>query len=89
MRQALRIVLLFAAWLVASIFIAHLWVTNPDSFPSLPSSCWDWVDSYYQSSNAEEVADLEFIVTFSISAASLLLACSLGYVLWRKLRSMR
>lgn len=89
MRQALRIVLLFAALLVASIFIAHLWVTNPDSFPSLPSSFWDWADSYYRSSNAEEVTDLEFIVTFSVSAALLLLACSLGYALWRKLRLMR
>lgn len=89
MRQALRIVLLFAAWLVASVFIAHFWVTNPDSFPSLPSSFWDWADSYYHSSNAEEVADLEFIVTFLISAASLLLGCSLGYIILRTLQSMR
>ena len=78
-------VLRFAAWLVASLFIAHLGVTNPDSFPSLPPLFWDRVDSYYQSSNAEEVADIEFIVTFLISAAALLLACSLGKFLWRKL----
>lgn len=89
MRQAPRAVLLFSAWLITSTFAAHLWVTNPDSFPSLPRSFWDWADSYYQSTNAEEVADLEFIVTFAISAASLLSACLLGYALWRKLRSMR
>ena len=89
MRQALRIALLFAVWLAASISMAHFWVANPDSFPSLPLSCWDWADSYYQSRNAEEVADLEFIVTFSISAVALLLACLLGYLLWSKRRLMR
>lgn len=89
MRQALRIVPLFIAWLIGSIIIAHLWVTNPDSFPSLPTTLWIWADSFYKSSNAEEISDLEFIVTLSTSAAAMLLAWCLGYFLWRMLRSMR
>lgn len=89
MRHSLRVVLIFAGWLAASILIAHLWMTNPDTLPSLPASFWNWADSHYQSGNAEEVTDLEFIVTFSISAALLLLVCFLGYVLWHKIRSMR
>ncbi len=89
MKHALRVVLVFAVWLAASISIAHFWVTNADAFPSLPPWLWSWADSHYQSGNAEEVADLQFLVAFSISGVSQLLVCLLGYVIWRKIRSMR
>lgn len=87
MRQTLHVVLLITVWLVASTVIAHLWVTNPSAFPSLPSSLWAWADAHYQTGNAEEIADLEFIVTFAVSAASVVSGCALGYSVWRKLRS--
>jgi hypothetical protein len=89
MTKARGIALVVAAWLVVSVFTAHLWVTYPASFPTLPKPLWEWVDSYYQSSNAEEVADLEFVVTLTLSAASWLFACPLVYLCWRKLHLPR
>lgn len=80
---------LFFAWLTVSSLIAHLWVTNPETFPSLPRSFWTWTDSYYRSANAEEISDLEFVVAFSISAISVLIACSAGYAFFRTLHSKR
>jgi hypothetical protein len=79
-------IFLLVVWLLASLFITHLWIGHHEVFPSLPSAFWSWADSYYQSTNADEVADLEFIVLFSVSAASMLVGLSFFYILWRQLR---
>ncbi len=89
MKRTLVTALLIIVWLIVSIFIAHLWVTHPDWFPSLPARFWKWADSYYESTNAEEVSDLEFVVTFSISAFIVFLISSFISIFWRKFRAIR
>lgn len=71
------------AWLAISALISRAWVTNPEIFPSLPMALWQWADSHYQAANAEEIGDLEFIVTFTISSAAVLLAWIGTYWVWR------
>ncbi|MCC4114498.1 hypothetical protein LLG90_03930 [Aromatoleum toluclasticum] len=74
------------SWLTVSVLISHLWVTKPEMFPSLPAALWNWADSHYHAANAEEVGDLEFLVTFTISSAVLLLAWVGIYRVWRRVR---
>jgi hypothetical protein len=87
MKHTLRFILVLIGWFAASTYMAHLWVTNPASFPSLPAWFWNWADSHYQSRNAEEIANLEFFVTLAISAGFVLLICLVGYSIWRTTRS--
>lgn len=74
------------AWLAVSALISRTWVTNPEIFPDLPAALWEWADSHYRAGNAEEVGDLEFIVTFSISSAVVFFAWIGGYCIWRRKR---
>lgn len=68
MSRALKVALILAAGIFASLTLAHLWVTHPDRFPTLPESLWKAFDAFYGSRNGEELADLEFLVVFVASS---------------------
>lgn len=84
MKRVLCVAFFLGVWLVSSVVAAHFWVTRPDMFPTLPQAFWRWADAYYQAGNGEELADLELIVTFCISAIFILLMSLLSYMAWRK-----
>jgi hypothetical protein len=67
----LRITGLFAFTSMLALVIGRLWVGNPEIFPSLPSALWNWLDARYGSADAEQVADLELLVTSGFSAIML------------------
>lgn len=75
-----------AAWLALSLLISHLWVTKPEIFPALPMPLWDWADSHFRAGNAEEIADLEFLVIFTLSSAVMLFVGIGVYSVWRRAR---
>lgn len=66
--NAAKSILIVLCWLAASMFITHWWLGNPEQLPQLPSSVWQLLDKLYRSVNAEDVADLESLVCFSLSA---------------------
>lgn len=65
--KSMKSILILLRWLALSMYSAHWWLSNPEQLPHLPSSIWKRIDSLYQSVNAEQVADLEFLVCFGIS----------------------
>lgn len=71
------------SWLAISALISHAWLTHPEIFPTVPMTLWEWADSHYHAINAEEIRDLEFLVTFTIAAAVVLLAWIGAYCMWR------
>ena len=87
MKRALRIAIAFVVWVIGSLSLAHVWVTNPDTFPTLPMPLWNWLDSIYRSRNAEEVADLEFYVVLTLSSIFLLLCFTVLIIIWRLLQN--
>lgn len=89
MKRALWIAVAFAAWVIGSLSLAHVWLTNPGMFPTLPMPLWDWLDSIYRSRNAEEVADLELIVALTMWSIILLLCFAAVFVIWRRLQKKR
>ncbi|MEC4717870.1 hypothetical protein RY831_01790 [Noviherbaspirillum sp. CPCC 100848] len=66
--NAFKSIFIVLCWIAASMFLTHWWLGNPEQLPRLPSLVWEQVDKFYRSANAEDVADLEFLVCFSISA---------------------
>ena len=84
MKRALLITVAFAAWVIGSLSLAHVWMTNPEIFPTLPMPLWSWLDSIYRSRNAEEVADLAFFVVLTLSSIILLL-CFAALIVIRRL----
>lgn len=71
------------AWLLASLVTTTLWIRFPELFPTIPEALWRWADSIYQSANAEEVAELDFMVIFFIAATTLLIVIGIGRCLVR------
>lgn len=64
-------------WTAGSLFLTRLWLSKPDTSLSLPTSWWHWLDGIYGSRNAEEVADLEFLVGFVLALGVLSIAGAL------------
>lgn len=61
-------VLLFLVWVIAiSAIITRFWLLYPDYFPSIPASFAEYLASLYGAQNAEQVADLELLIGFTIS----------------------
>lgn len=89
MKRALLIAAAFAAWVIGTFSLAHVWLTNPGMFPTLPMSLWNWLDSIYRSRNAEEVADLELIVALTMWSIILLVSFVALIVIWRLLQRSR
>lgn len=89
MKRALLIAVAFAAWIIGSLSLAHVWITNPEIFPTLPMPLWNWLDNIYGSRNAEEVADLEFFVVLALSSIIFLLCFAALIVIWRLLQRNR
>lgn len=89
MKRALLVTAAFAVWVIGSLSFAHVWVTNPERFPTLPMSVWSWLDSIYRSRNAEEVADLEFFVVLTLSSIILLVCFAALIVVWRLVQRNR
>lgn len=80
MKLFFKITMLFIVIICGALTIGHFWVVNPEVFPSLPASMWNWLDAGYGSTDAEQVADLEFFVTSGISAIALSLLFFLFFV---------
>jgi len=64
MKSATKALLAFVIWTAGALLLTRLWLSNPNAVLSLPVSWWQWLDGIYGSRNAEEVADLEFLVGF-------------------------
>ena len=74
-------------WIVsATLIITHLWLTHPDSVPRFPESFWIWLIEIYGSQNGEELANLELLVTFSISLVLVSVLTFAAWVFWHRYR---
>lgn len=85
-KRTLRVLVFLFCWLFVSIVMAHLWVANVGLFPTIPRAIWEWADSFYQSSNGEELASLEFLGVSVVSSLFVALIGLLAYFLFRKKR---
>lgn len=83
--KIIRAFLLLVCWLMLSTLLTHWWISSPEPTPHLPLSVWMQLDKLYQSRNGEELADLEFFVSFIIVAVVI----GLGYFTYRCLRCRR
>jgi hypothetical protein len=77
-------------WIVsATLIITHLWLTHPDSVPRFPESFWIWLIEIYGSQNGEELANLELLVTFSISLVLVSVLSFAAWVFWHRFNAVR
>jgi hypothetical protein len=86
MKGAVKVLSAFVIWTAGSLFLTRLWLSNPDTGLSLPASWWQWMDGIYGSRNAEEIADLEFLVGFMIALLVLAVASALALYALRLVR---
>ncbi|MFC7514893.1 hypothetical protein ACFQUU_07745 [Herbaspirillum sp. GCM10030257] len=87
MKRVAKALFALVIWAAGALFLTRLWLSNPDTGLSLPASWWQWLDGIYGSSNAEEVADLEFLVGFTIALVVLAVASVLAFCALRFVRS--
>lgn len=74
-------ILLFIAWvIVASAVLTRTWLVYPDVFPAIPASLAETLATAYGARNAEEVADLEMLISFGVSVP---LVAALSWILLR------
>jgi len=80
MNKWVRLGLTFLWIVTATLITTRLWLTHPDSVPRFPESFWIWLIGIYGSQNGEELADLELLVTLSIS---FVLVSALTFTAWK------
>lgn len=72
-------------WLIVAAFIlTRWWLRNYEQLPNFSSAVWNWLANGYGARNAEEMADLEFVVTFFNSISIVFLMMLPGIFLWNR-----
>ncbi|KRB73541.1 hypothetical protein [Noviherbaspirillum sp. Root189] len=89
MKGVAKALFALVSWATGALFLTRLWLSNPDTGLSLPAPWWQWLDGVYGSSNAEEVADLEFLIGFTIALVVLAVAGTLALCALRFVRSQQ
>lgn len=71
--------------MAVSVFITRLWLAHPGLFPEFPKPIAEYFVHLYGAQNAEQVADLELLIGFSISIPFVSTITGLAWWLWRRL----
>jgi hypothetical protein len=79
--------ILIALWtIIATFVLARWWLINPDLFPTLPETLWERLSDAYGATCCEEQADLELLVSLSLSFVVVLSFTLLVLFLWRRIK---
>jgi len=73
---------------IATLITTRLWLTHPDSLPRFPESFWIWLIGIYGSQDDEELANLEMLVTLSISFVLVSVLTLTAWVFWHRFRML-
>jgi len=77
--------LLLAIWIVvATIILAHLWLTRPDLGPHTPENVSLWLITLYGSTNGENLRDLEALVALLAAFGLVSIATFATRFAWRR-----
>jgi len=82
MRRALRLVLLLAWVVLASLALGRWWMLRPDTL-------WQRVMERFNPRCCEAVADVEALVVLATALAVVLAVTGIGWLIWRRLRLAR
>jgi ethanolamine ammonia-lyase small subunit len=88
MTKLIRRGLVIVFVLLATLLIAHLWLTRPDMFPRLPERLWLSLDRLYGVQDGEDAADLEIVVALGLSFIAVLSLTGIAYWISRTLKRL-
>jgi len=71
---------------IGTLLLSRWWYANPDFFPRLPDSFWDWLDKLLNVQNVDGKLDVEFIVVVSLALLAVLVATALIAAVYRHAR---
>ncbi len=84
MNKGLRLGLVCLWTVIATLITTRLWLMHPDSVPRFPESFWIWLIEIYGSQDGEELANLEMLVTLSISFVLVLVLTITARAFWHR-----
>jgi len=86
MKKVYRNILIGLWTIIATIALARWWLVNPESFPTLPEPLWEWLSKIYGATCCEEQADLEILVSLSLSFIVISLLTIFVVFLWHRIK---
>jgi hypothetical protein len=77
-RRSLSYALTFIGLIAAALLLTRFWISHHHLFPTIPASFGPWLTDLFGATNAESVADIEFLVGFMVFFVLLLLVLLVG-----------
>lgn len=68
MMRFTKAVYLSTLWIVLSMSCALLWMSFPELWPHVPLHSWSWIGGLFRSTDADDVARMQLLISFVIFA---------------------